>query len=117
MIDRSEFANARPRDVALLRALFGEGRELTKAIAKDRYHIEPRGFRAAVSELRRQGVPVVSRSSAGSTYRLAKSEEEAETFVAAELMSRATDLLEQAHAIRAHARDWFAPIQPQLLAK
>lgn len=118
MIDpRSEFATARPRDVALLKVLFSEGRELTKEIALNRYRVPPRRMRAAVAELRRQGMPVVSFSTAGSTYRLAHSEAEAEAFVASEVMSRATDLLEQARQIRAHAREWFAPIQPQLLAK
>lgn len=115
LVDRAEFASARPRDVALLRALFAEGRELTKAIAKDRYHIEPRAFRAAVSELRRRGMPIVSYSTPGSTYHLARDEREAEAFVAAEIMSRATDLLEQARAIRAHARDWFDPQQLTLV--
>jgi hypothetical protein len=117
-VDRSEFADARPRDVALLKSLLvTEKRELTKAIALDRYRIPPRRMRAAIAELRRQGVPVVSFSTAGSTYRLAASEAEAETFVASELMSRASDLLEQSRAIRAHAREFFQPIQPQLIAK
>jgi len=116
-IDRSEFFDARPRDVALLKALLvGERRELTKAIALERYRIPPRRMRAAISELRRQGVPIVSFSAAGSTYRLAHSEAEAEAFVAAEVMSRATDLLEQARQIRGHARDYFQPIQPRLIA-
>lgn len=115
-VDRVEFANARPRDVALLRALFSEGRELTKTIALDRWHIGGRQFRAAVSELRRQGVPIVSRSAAGSVYRMARSEDEVEEFVKSELLSRATDLLHQAHEIRGHARSFFEPIQPELIA-
>jgi hypothetical protein len=116
MIDRSEFADARPRDVALLKVLLvTERRQLTKAIALQQYRIPARRFRAAVAELRRQGVPLVSFSAAGSTYRLASSETEAEAFVASELMSRATDLLEQSRQIRAHARGYFEPIQPELI--
>lgn len=117
-VDRSEFSTARPRDVALLKVLLvSERRQLTKAIALEQYRIPARRMRATISELRRQGVPIVSYSTEGSTYRMALDEAEAEQFVAAELMSRATDLLEQARQIRAHAREWFAPIQPQLIAK
>ena len=116
LVDRSEFATARPRDVALLKVLLEEGRELTKAVALEKYRIPARRMRAAISELRRQGYPVISHSSAGSTYRRARSEAEAEAFVASEVMSRATDLLEQARAIRAHARSFFAPIQPELIS-
>lgn len=114
--DRAEYANARPRDVALLKVLFEEGRELTKAIVIERYRIPPRRMRAAISELRRQGYPVISHSAAGSTYRRARSEAEVEAFVRTEVMSRATDLLAQASAMRRDARMYFEPIQPRLIA-
>jgi len=117
IIERVEDATARPRDVALLKALFGEGRELTKQVALDRYRIPARRFRAAVSELRRQGYPVVSWSIAGSVYRRAASEAELDAFVRAEILSRATDLFSQATAMRREARAHFEPIQQQLITQ
>jgi hypothetical protein len=114
-VDRSEFTDARPRDVALLKALFAEGKELTKQIALDRYRIPGRRFRASVSELRRGGYPIVSFSTAGSTYRIARSEAELETFIRAEILSRASDLFTQAAAMRRDARIHFSPIQPELI--
>ena len=115
-VERSEYAQAQPRDVALLKVLLLEGKELTKEIALSRYRIPSRRMRAAISDLRRQGMPIVSYSAAGSTYRMARDEREAEDFVRTELMSRATDLLEQSRQIRSHARDYFQPIQQQLIA-
>ncbi len=115
LVDRAEFASARPRDVALLKVLFAEGKELTKQIALDRYRIPARRFRSAVSELRRSGYPVVSWSAKDSTYHLARSEDELESFLKAEILSRATDLFAQSAAMRRDARIHFAPIQQVLV--
>lgn len=114
--DRAEFSDARPRDVALLKVLFMEGRDISKRDATERWHIGPRQFRAAVRALRLSGYPIVSRSLADSTYHRARSEDELEEFIRKELMPRATDLLAQASALRRDARTWFSPIQPELIA-
>jgi hypothetical protein len=116
-VARADAGQAQPRDVALLKALLLEGKELTKELVLNRYRIPGRRMRAAISDLRRQGMPIVSFSAAGSTYRMARDEREAEDFVRSELMSRATDLLEQSRAIRAHAREFFQPIQPRLITR
>jgi hypothetical protein len=111
-----DYTKAQPIDVRLVRTLLDEGRSLQKAEVKRRWGIEPRKFRAAISELRRQGYPVVSWSTAGSVYRKAHDEAELEAFLKAEILSRATDLFTQATAMRRDARAHFEPIQQQLIA-
>jgi hypothetical protein len=78
-------------DVALLRGVFDRGARLTKPEARARYGIEERRFRAAVSELRRRGYPVVSFSEQGNTYRKAVDVQELDHFIN-ELRSRRDDL-------------------------
>jgi hypothetical protein len=86
-----EYGKARPHDVALVRTLLEEGRELQKTDVAKRWHIPDRRFRAAVAALRIVGVPVVSFSEAGSTYRLAKDVDELEHFIN-EIRSRRAEL-------------------------
>lgn len=100
-------ATPRRADVDVLRDLFIAGRELTKDEAWQRHRIGPRQFRAAVSALRLAGVPIVSSSSEGSVYRLARSASEAEEFVEREIVSRSRVLEQQARAIRDHSRAYF----------
>ncbi len=46
-----------------------------------------------------------------------KTEEEYVALILSRIQSEVSDLLEQSRAIRAHAREWFAPVQQQLIAK
>jgi hypothetical protein len=90
-LDRTDYATARPRDVALLAALFSEGRALTKDVGRTRYGIAERRFRAAVAALRLTGMPIVSFSEPGSTYHLAHDEGELDHFIN-EIRSRRDEL-------------------------
>jgi len=113
----SERGAPRERDVRVLEVLLvDEKRELTKDEARRRWGLPDRRFRAAVSELRLRGVPIVAMSSEGSTYRLAKTEQEAEAFVESEILSRARVLEAQARAIREHLAERFGVAEQLAMA-
>lgn len=98
---------ARTSDVDMLREVFASGRAIAKDEARSRYGIGPRQFRAAVSELRTQGVPIVSFSAEGSTYRFARSQEELDAFIEQELVSRSRVLEQQIRALRESSSRYF----------
>lgn len=103
-------------DVEVLRAVFGSGRSVVRGEVWDRYRIGDRRFRAAVRVLREAGVPVIAESAEGSAYRLARSPQELETFVA-ELRSRARSLEEQVRALEAHASAYFGDAEQLALIR
>lgn len=109
-------ATPRRPDVETLRDVFDSGRSVAKAEVWDRYRMNERRFRAAVSALRASGYPVIADSAEGSTYRKARSAFEAEEFVEHELVSRARSLEEQARAIRDHLAEHFGPAEQLALA-
>jgi predicted polyphosphate/ATP-dependent NAD kinase len=111
---RREYASATEVAVARVREQLDAGAELVRAEVREVLDMDERKFRAAVSDLRRHGYPVISSSEQGSTYRKAHSPEELEAFIARELRPRALDLLEQEHQLREHASDHFEPRQLQL---
>lgn len=114
MAARREYATAAADAVARVRVLLDAGGEIVRAEVRAVLDMDERKFRAAVSELRRGGYPVISSSEQGSTYRKARSREELDAFIARELRPRAVDLLEQEHQLREHAADHFEPRQLQL---
>lgn len=113
----TEHGAPRERDVQIVQALLDGKRELTKEFMQARQRMEPRRFRAAVSELRRRGYPVVSDSAEGSTYRKAKTQEELEAFIEAELVSRARVLEGQIRALREAAPRYFGVAEQLALVR
>lgn len=112
----NEHGGPRERDVRILEVLLvDEKRSLTKEQARARYGLPERRFRAAISELRLRGVPLVAFSTEGSVYRLARTEAEATEFVEAELLSRARVLEQQARAIRDHLAERFGEAEQMSL--
>lgn len=108
-------ATAQRSDVDVLRDVFDTGRAIAKAEVWDRYRMNERRFRAAVSALRSSGYPVIADSAEGSTYRKARNASEAEAFVAREIESRARSLEEQARAIRDHLGEHYGPAEQMSL--
>jgi len=109
-VTRSDYATAREADVEVLRDAFESGNAYTRQQAHLELAIGDRQFRAAVSELRAHGYPVVTElddENGKAVYHKARSREELEDFIEAELWSRATDLLEQVHQLRGHAPEHF----------
>ena len=111
---RRDYATAAEDAVARVRELLDAGAQIVRAEVRQMLDMDERKFRAAVSDLRRRGYPVISSSEQGSTYRKARSRDELETFIARELRPRAVDLLEQEHQLRGHAADHFEPRQLRL---
>lgn len=99
MNERRVFAHVPADDLDRLRDSFEAGAEWTKDEAARILDIPERRFRACVSELREQGVPIVSTSERGSVYRMARTRDEAIDFVDRELMSRIHDIERQVRAI------------------
>ena len=111
---RRDYATAAEDAVTRVRELLDAGAQIVRAEVRQMLDMDERKFRAAVSDLRRHGYPVISSSEQSSTYRKARSRDELETFIARELRPRAVDLLEQEHQLRDHAADHFEPRQLQL---
>jgi len=106
----------RERDVRVLEVLLvEEKRELTKDEARRRWGLPERRFRAAVSEMRLRGYAVVSHSSEGSRYRMARSYAEVQEFVESEVRSRARVLEAQGHAMLARAAREYGEAKQQEL--
>ena len=98
----------RERDVRILAVLLvDEKRSLTKDLVRKRWNIPERRFRAACSELRLRGVPIVSWSAEDSAYRMAKDAAELDAFIEHELVSRARVLEGQIRALREAAPRYF----------
>lgn len=114
LASRRDYATAAEDAIARVRELLERGAEIVRAEVRDVLDMDERKFRAAVSDLRRHGYPVISSSEQGSTYHKAHSPEELEAFIARELRPRALDLLEQEHQLREHASDHFEPHQMRL---
>jgi hypothetical protein len=112
--ERTEYATAKDTDVAKIRELFDAGIALTKEIARERYIIPDRRFRAAVAALRAEGYPCVSWSSEGSTYRKARDIAELDAFIDGELLPRIRKLEREARAMRTFGRDYYRTTQPTL---
>jgi DNA-binding transcriptional regulator PaaX len=105
--DRSDYATASQADVAVLRDAFTEGKEITKDFAADVLGIPERRMRAAVAELRDEGMPIVSFSDADSTYHLARDAAEADRFIDTELVPRIRKLERRARRIRENKHRWL----------
>jgi hypothetical protein len=94
------------RDIEWLRTSFEAGLEITREQAVA-FGMDERAFRTAVLVLRRSGTPIVSESAAGSVYRMARSEREAEEFIEREYLSRIRDMSETVSAMRRGAQERF----------
>lgn len=114
----TEHGAPRERDVRILRVLLvDEKRSLTKELVRTRWNIPERRFRAACSELRLRGVPIVSWSAEDSAYRLAKDAAELEAFIEQELASRARVLEGQIRALREAAPRYFGVAEQLALVR
>lgn len=102
-------------DVDVLRDAFDSGRSIVRTEVWDRYRINDRRFRAAVSALRHEGYPIVTESSVGACYRRARTYAEVREFVAGEVLSRARQLESQARAMLDRAATEFGDAQQQEL--
>jgi len=80
--------------------------KLKNALSKHGFKVDERQIRAAVHELRQQGIPLIS-SSGAKGYWFAESRKEVDEFIARELRPRAVDLFTSIRALESTAEKHF----------